>query len=444
MAHDYSAPGDYQIKIQKQVGKSYILGKNNNNQAAPTAVIMPSARLTNISLSWDITSVNNFAFANTSIASLQLTPYITSIANGMFKDCKNLTSIELPEYIETIGQSAFEGCSYLAGIITIPERTNTIGNNAFKACTSLSGINLNSRVSAIPNQFCAWCNALSEVNIPADSHITTVGGSAFFSCLALQSIELPASVRVLGMTVFGLCSSLSTIVLNSPELTSIASTNETINGGIVTPGSGTFTDIVGLRKVGTLDDADANLKLALTTTVPDNMFRGVTSIKVVHLPDTITSIGEFAFASNTNLETIILPSALETINDNAFYNTPKLMSINLDNTPHLQTIGRYAFAQAAGSTNSGLRSIKIPYSVQTIREFAFSSCRQLSEVEIYTPSFEPKVSDTDHLIFHWCSNLTVLKIPQEVGLEGAVAAYGEYFNYTASAQSVTPIADLPL
>ena len=64
---------------------------------------------------------------------------VTSISEGAFTDCKNLTSITIPNSVTSIGDYAFLGCSSLTSII-IPGCVTSIGDYAFYECRNLSTI----------------------------------------------------------------------------------------------------------------------------------------------------------------------------------------------------------------------------------------------------------------------------------------------------------------
>ena len=56
---------------------------------------------------------------------------ITSIKDGLFKNCKNLKKVKIPDSISKIGAEAFSGCTEINNI-KIPDSITEVGNNAFK------------------------------------------------------------------------------------------------------------------------------------------------------------------------------------------------------------------------------------------------------------------------------------------------------------------------
>jgi len=61
---------------------------------------------------------------------------ITSIGEGAFYDCSNLTLTELPSGITSIGEGVFYNCSSLA-LTKLPSGITSIGEGAFSGCSNL-------------------------------------------------------------------------------------------------------------------------------------------------------------------------------------------------------------------------------------------------------------------------------------------------------------------
>jgi len=81
-------------------------------------------------------------------------------------------------------------------------------------------------------------------------------------------------------------------------------------------------------------------------------------ITTVVLPDTVTSIGDYAFAYLYSLRQIVLPSSLQSIGKNAFYSCSSLCFVKLPN--NLNSIGDNAFA------NSSIEVFDIPAGISSL------------------------------------------------------------------------------
>ena len=87
------------------------------------------------------------------------------------------------------------------------------------------------------------------------------------------------------------------------------------------------------------------------------------SLQSVVIPNTVTSIGRYAFGGCEKLSSVTLSSSLITIESYAFRSCSSLTSIAFPNS--LTTIGNYAFAGCS------LTSVTLPNRLTDIREYAF-------------------------------------------------------------------------
>jgi hypothetical protein len=93
------------------------------------------------------------------------------------------------------------------------------------------------------------------------------------------------------------------------------------------------------------------------------------------IPNSVTTIGGYAFEGCTNLKSISIPNSVTKIEDRAFEGCTNLKSISIPNS--VTKIGNGAFK---GCTN--LNSISISNSVTTIGYIAFSGCISLNSIII--------------------------------------------------------------
>ena len=98
------------------------------------------------------------------------------------------------------------------------------------------------------------------------------------------------------------------------------------------------------------------------------------AISKINIPNSITSIGTYAFCNCPNLTSITISDSVTTIGNYAFAGCTSLESVTIPN--RVTTIGNYTFASC-----NRLASITIPDSVTTIGDYAFSDC--VSLVHIY-------------------------------------------------------------
>ena len=105
-----------------------------------------------------------------------------------------------------------------------------------------------------------------------------------------------------------------------------------------------------------------------------NALDGLASLQELYLPQTVTSIGSYAFRG-TGLLKIEIPEGVTELGAGAFQNCAYLTEAVLPES--LTVVGRLAFA-SCGS----LSSVKLSSKTTLIKESAFQYCSSLTEVEL--------------------------------------------------------------
>jgi hypothetical protein len=125
----------------------------------------------------------------------------------------------------------------------------------------------------------------------------------------------------------------------------------------------------------------------------------IVGCKNTTIPNSVTTIGNFAFCYSWGLTSIIIPNSVTVIGKCAFEGCIGLTSVEIGNS--VTSIGRYAFYSCWGLTSiiipnsvteigdnafyycTGLTSIVIPNSVTSIGNEAFKNCWMLADVYCY-------------------------------------------------------------
>ena len=123
------------------------------------------------------------------------------------------------------------------------------------------------------------------------------------------------------------------------------------------------------------------------------------NIHSVTIPESVTSIGQFAFESCFSLDSLIIKDAATSIGESAFDGCSHLTTLSLGK--NITTIGDYAFQGCSYLTN-----VTIPQSVTSIGASAFANCSNLRTITI-----PEKVTTIESDTFTGCSYLESITLP---------------------------------
>lgn len=110
------------------------------------------------------------------------------------------------------------------------------------------------------------------------------------------------------------------------------------------------------------------------TTIGNNAFL-YDNITSIIIPESITTIGNYAFACCKSLKKITIPNSVNEIGEFAFEQCLGMTSFTIPEG--VTTIGSNAFGN-----NENLRSITLPSTINSIPEFLFSRCKNLQEIVV--------------------------------------------------------------
>ena len=226
------------------------------------------------------------------------------------------------------------------GVIKFDGNVTCIGHSAFYGCTSLTSITIPNSVESIGGFAFASCSGLTSITIP--NSVENIDGTAFEGCSGLTSITIPNSVTSIGSSAFDDCSGLASITVE--EGNTVYDSREGCNA-IIEKSSNTL----------------------------------IAGCKNTIIPNSVTSIGSYAFWGCINLASVSIPNSVTSIGDYAFRDCTGLTSIEIPNS--VTSIGDYVFYCC-----SSLTSVTIPNSVTSIGEYAFQNCTNLSSVTILSPT----------------------------------------------------------
>ena len=330
------------------------------------------------------------------ITSVIINDGVTSIGSDAFWECSRLTSVTIPDSVTSIGNYAFYGCKGLTRV-TVGNNVTSIGNYAFELCTNLTSLTIGNNVASIGNYAFQYCSKLTSVTIP--DNVTWIGYAAFEGCSKLTSVTIPCSVTYIGDGAFSSCKELTAV-----HITDLAAWCRI---RFVTVSS---NPLFSAHNLYLNNELVTNLNIPNSvTSICNYAFDGCTGLTNVTIPSSVTSIGNFAFSGCTGLASVTIPDSVTSIGYSVFCNCSKLTSVTIPD--NITNIGASAFEGC-----SKLTSVTIPDSVTSIEGSAFKGCSKLTSVTI-----PGNVTSIGTFAFSNCTGLTSVTIPDSVTSIGTCA-----------------------
>lgn len=422
------------------------------------------------------------------LKSVSLPQGMENVPDSTFAGCIKLRDVAFSDTITSIGPRAFAGCIGIDEMV-IPAGVNAVGQYAFAGCTNLELLTFDNENTLIADGALDYCTDV-ELHTFGSGNVERWAAekSVDFRNTALPEITAAQAVTAepeagnpltwqahaswgtepytYAFEVYGNgeltasnSSAAESAFTHTPEIdgTYYAKVTVTDAGGY-TASMQTECIEVGPGKVGTLacleyklnSSADAYIITGVkmgkdpeeivipaeiegipVTTIAENAFRQYEHYNYTSLimPDSITTINNYAFLENktlkkvvlsaglsdvkhmtfsgcTNLEEVVIPYGVKTLGALMFSDCPRLKHVEIPDS--VASIGRNAFSNCdaleqitipAGVTSfgwevfaecDGLRSVVWKGSTGVIPEYMFMYCKNLEQVEILAPVTEIK------------------------------------------------------
>ena len=336
--------------------------------------------LTSVTIPSGVTAIGASAFAGCkALTAIDLPSGVTTIGASAFAYCEALTSIALPNGVTAISDSTFKGCEKLTSV-TIPARLKTVGASAFENCKALTAIDLPDSLTALGASAFAGCEKLASVQAACSA---AIGKEAFSGCTALTEVSLTGRKISLESGVFSGCTSLKKLSITGAESSvgdaAVQCCQSLIAAdlsGVVSVGTSAFEGCTSLTSVqlpnaasigdGAFRACDALAEVTfptVSTAIGADAFRDCPALTEARITAYSLTLGQSAFY-NSGLQWISITGKITAIEPWTFSGCPLRVMCIPDG---VTSIGYRAFYNC-----KELCSIYIPDSVKSIDNYAFT------------------------------------------------------------------------
>ena len=347
-------------------------------------------------------SIGGSAFSGTYQAhpiftEIQIPDSVESIGDNTFNFCTNLSSIRLPSNLEVLNAEMFSYCTALSDVF-LPASLTDIKSGIFSGCYNLTNIHYDGSMAQwskkinVANGFLgSSCPSLvmddytaqfipveydpddpfpdpppktvtitkytgkeSTVILPSTISswpVTKIGEDALKDNTTITSVTIPGSVTEIGANAFAGCTNLTSVNYKGDwsNLT-IQSGNPAVQDAVnaqlfdfaFTPDN---TAVIVTRYNGTAADVTIPSRYkGKPVTMIDHAAFFNSVVTSVTIPDSVTSIGDNAFANCSQLTNISIPNSVTSIGFSAFEHCTSLKSITLPSS--LRSISEALFSAA--------------------------------------------------------------------------------------------------
>ena len=298
----------------------------------------------------------------------------------------NLNEETLTAEVTKNPNGAYSGDLIVGGGIWYDSRlysVTSIGKDAFALNGGITSVSIQEGVTTIGEGAFGYCPYLTSVTFP--SSLISIGGAAFYGCERLTSVTIPANVTSISDNSFRSCKSLASIQVE--------------DGNTKYDSRNNCNAIIETRNNTLISGCKNTMIPNSVTSVGAFAFEGISGLTSLTIPNSVTSIGAWSF-SYTGLTSLDIPASVTTIDNDAFTNCSSLASIQVDegNTVFDSRDNSNAIIETATNTlirasnttvipstvttigyrafgGSGITSVTIPSSITSIEYMAFTDCK---------------------------------------------------------------------
>jgi len=357
---------------------------------------------------WSSSSTVPWYSDRTKILNVVIEKGITNIGNYAFYNCTGLESVTIPEGVTSIGSSAFTKCKkikevHIENIAKWCEvefnysESNPLHNGAklYENGQLIEELIIPESVASIGKYaFCGY-SSLKKVTIPES--ITSIGISAFSGCENIEEVHIKNIAKWCEIA-FGEKNYVGRIVANPLYYGAKLYVNEELIEELIIPESVASIGEYAFCGCSSLTDITIPESVA---SIGEYTFYGCSSLTDITIPESVTSIGEYTFYGCSSLTDITIPENVKAISARAFSDCTALANITLPEK--LTEIGERAFSNCINLDN-----VILPARTYYLYDYVFEKCTNLKNINL------GNVQYIHEGVFSGCTNLSVVHMSENL------------------------------
>lgn len=419
--------GIYNLRCQKVLNRDNAMSYVNSAYFGNYKVV---------NLDSNITSLSKECFYKVStLCAVTMTNNITSFGNGCFSNCIGLKTVDCEDTysfstgLTTIPTSCFSNCEKLTNI-KMPNTIQTVQSYAFRDCKILTSCTFSNTLTSVALSGFSNCNlyditfpnTLLTIGVGAFSYnisltactfnenLTTIENHAFYAT-EIRDIVLPSTITSIGKFAFSKSETFSStrssyrFTLNSSGVTNIGEgvlaynpllSSITINQNSSKYISDNYNAIINTTSSGVVAGCKTTKLPNYITKLNNYSFAGADITNFyewgdtnhpndLQLPNTLQTIGTFAFHYTKKLNYGYIPNSVtiigngETANTTVGYSFSESTVKTLHYSSGLTYIGPNSFLSAGT-----LEAVNLPNTVTFIGDGSFWCCSALTAMTVAT------------------------------------------------------------
>ena len=333
-------------------------------------------------------TIDYSAFADcNNLYEIEIPQGVVNIGEKAFARLDNLKNIDIPDSVTNITTLAFYRCNGLVSV-QVPGSVTAIKNGTFRECNNLKKVILNEGVAKIEDSAFVFCSSLEQIKLPQS--LMSIGSGAFDNCTSLISVELPDNAIISSNTFRG-CKNLSKIVLSDTN------NNYIVKNGILY--NKNITRI--LCYPAGIKDTEFFVPDTVKT-IGDFAFYGTKALESINIPDSVTNIGTDAFGECSGLKEVVIPDSVTSMGEAVFYKCTSLEKVKL-------SVNITSPNPAVFQYCSNLKEVVLSENMRFLGDFMFSYCTQLTNIVL-----PDTLTSVLRSAFQNCDNLKNITVPKNV------------------------------